>query len=161
MSEGTVVQQQLKFRRGLTVWRRGDGTVFKLAWTPVEIAFLRRESTFLKTLDGCGYTPHLIDARDVEGGLHRLLLEDLGDGEPVVEPWVLMRGASLLQAALHDRQIHHGDLTIRNIIVRGDVPYAIDFGEAKWYWEDQPPKRDGPDSIHLWPAIAAILRGES
>jgi tRNA A-37 threonylcarbamoyl transferase component Bud32 len=128
-----MATHQLKVREGLTVWRRSDGTVVKQA-------------------------PRLFEVERREAGLHRLVLEDLGDGELPHDPGLFMANAHILLMTLDDHQIWHGDLTIKNIIVRGNMPYAIDFGEAKWYHEtDRQPKRPESDSHHLWQAVEAIL----
>ncbi len=152
-----ISHTELKVREGLSVWRRGDGTVVKQASTEIEQSRLRRERLFLEELHGTMVAPEVISGERDESGHFRLTIQDLGDSEPVTEPWLFARNACYVLWHLHDRQIKHGDLTESNIIVRDNRPMVFDWGESRHIWEHLTDKRPEPDSEHLWKAVLGIL----
>lgn len=105
----------------------------------------------LRELTGTGFAPELIDEQD-----DVICQEDLGDGEPVQDGTRFRQGAAQLLCTLWSHGIRHGDLTGRNIIVRGDRPIAIDFLQSRFRNAPGPDKRQLSDSYWLWSFVASV-----
>lgn len=139
---------ELSRRRDLTVTRI-DGTVVKTALTPEGEVEIRTELRCLTALAGTGFAPACISS-----GPRHIVMEDVGDGESVTDETLFFENCVRLLLTFRHLNICHGDLTSRNIIVRGNRPIALDFGEAVPF--DGTPKRAGSDAYWLWSAAAAI-----
>ena len=99
------------------------------------------------------YVPEAIEIGD-----GYLILSDMGTTEPVTDMHQAIYNAELLLEDLAKAQVHHGDLTSRNVIIRNNVPYAIDFFESRYMQElgtGAKPKRPEPDRYHLMRALGA------
>lgn len=114
-------------------------------WRKANQAEIDNRTQMLRLLGPTGFAPKLIEARS-----DYVLQEDLGDSEDVsngIEFWL---NSIRLLLALRDNQIRHGDLTSPNIIIRDNVPMAIDFAQSSLFSESSKEKRPEADSYHLW-----------
>lgn len=115
-------------------------------WLGMNLKGIRNEAYFLTVLDGCGYTPKLI-----ERGTNYIIEEDLDDSQPCISHQKLRRNLCGLLYRLWEHRVRHIDLTWPNVIVRNDWPYAIDFQQSRHYTEpfrDQ--ERYPTDSYTVW-----------
>jgi len=131
----------LKAREGFTVTRTDAGIVYSsdddLTPTADILSKLSKYKHFPKVL---GRNPHV------------LVVEDVGNGEEVTDSVKFIQECARLLCELRQEGIKHGDLTIRNIIVRNNTPIAIDFFESN----KEPSKRPETDSYHLINAAIEI-----
>jgi SAM-dependent methyltransferase len=135
-------------RADVVVARVGDADV-KSARTEAGEAELANEVRFLEALASTRFVPRLRGAES-----NRLILEDVVEGQPVQDEAAFLRACIGLLHAFRERGIRHGDLTAKNMIVRGDCPVALDFGESRFTDEDSPDKRPQPDAYYFWRAIS-------
>ena len=130
------------------------------ATTETECKFLLNADRMLMIMANSGFTPELrsstfdadsprFDAPFTSG---RLTMEYLGESQPVTDKKEFRHQCRLLLMALKSRGVIHGDLTRKNIIVRDNKPYAIDFQQSRLETEPGPDKRPEGDSFHLWQA---------
>lgn len=135
----------------ISTWRHlRNQTIVKTADTSQGEMLLVNEARFLKELRGTGFVPHIfLDEPD------RIVMQDLGESETVIDPDVFRRNAILLLNTLNIYRIKHGDLTDSNVIIKNDRPMAIDWCEAVRLDERREGKRPEPDSYHLWNVVAA------
>ena len=129
---------------------RVDGAIVKVAHTKAGRAELRNEARFLMALQETPFAPER-RSRWVED--KSLIMEDIGEDEPVQDEVAFLRRCIALLHAFRERGIRHGDLTAKNLIVRGDYPVALDFGQSRFMDEDSPDKRPKPDAYYFWRAI--------
>ena len=85
---------------------------------------------------------------------HYILMEDLGIAEGITDLDLCLNEAEHLLDGLEKSGVLHNDLQPGNIIVRNNIPYAIDFGWARW-WSD-PPLKMPPDRLALLHSLKAI-----
>ena len=130
---------------------RDDVSITLTASTDVEAAFLTNAVRFLKEMEGTPFVPILFAHDD-----RRLVLGNLGDSEPVTDEVIFRRACALLLRALHEKRIRHGDLTQKNIIVKGNIPIVIDWNQSKYDWMSGPDKRPEGDAFHLWRAAVEL-----
>ncbi len=135
-------------RADVIVARVGNAVV-KSARTKAGEAELANEARFLEALASTPFVPQLRSATQT-----KLIMEDIGKDEPVQDEAAFLRRCIGLLHAFRERGIRHGDLTAKNLIVRGDCPVALDFGESRFADEDSPDKRPKPDAYHFWRAIS-------
>lgn len=128
---------------------REEGAIVKVARTKAGEAELANETRFLEALDSTRFVPRLNSAT-----ITHLIMEDIGEDEPVGNEAAFLRRCIALLHAFRERGIRHGDLTAKNLIVRGDYPVALDFGESRFADEDSPDKRPKPDAYYFWRAIS-------
>ena len=147
----------LKDQIHMTTHREDNGRIVKAAKDAEGVFHLSQEMAFLATMAPSGYVATLMDFVGAVEAPHGIELTDLGDTEEVTNTDELLTHAIHLLAWLTQFRIHHGDLTAPNIIIRGNKPYAIDFGESIDL--DAPPtrqsKRPEPDWFHLLQAMEA------
>lgn len=111
---------------------------------------IANEVRFLTFMQDSGYVPRLVACGD-----DFLTLEHI-ENEPVTDADAFLVHCCGLLSALRERKIEHGDLTDRNILVRGNRPYAIDFAESRFDSEAKPSKRLGGDAPWLWRAYEGL-----
>lgn len=136
---------------GLRVERK-DGVIVKTAhkgdgdaYYQAAVRGIKREAAALKTMLGSGFAPALFKATATS-----ITEEDLGDTENVVQEQRFRRACVRMLWEIRQRNIRHGDLTDRNIIVHGDRPQAIDWQEAHAIGQKPPQKRPQSDSALLF-----------
>lgn len=76
---------------------------------------------------------------------YTIRMEDLGIGELVFDANAFMMWMPSLEDALANAHIRHGDITTQAIIIRQNIPYLIDFAEARLWNDPRPNKRPGTD----------------
>lgn len=134
-------------REDITV-ERENGVVVKTAHTEAGEAELANETRFLVDLSSTPCVPTLREASKA-----RLVTEDVGDDQPVQDEAAFLRACITLLCEFRVRGIRHGDLTAKNLIVRGDCPVAVDFGQSTFADEDGLSKRAKPDAYYFWRAV--------
>ncbi len=153
--EGTSRMTLLKDQIHMTTHREHNGRIIKTAKDAEGVFHLSQEMAFLAMMAPSGYVATLMDFVGAVEAPHGIELTDLGDTEPVTNTDELLTHAIHLLNWLRRSRIYHGDLTAPNIIIRGNKPYAIDFGESIDL--DAPPtrqpKRPEPDWFHLLQAV--------
>ena len=130
----------------------GNGRVLLKLTEARTQAHLENAFDKLRTIES-RYVPEAIEIGD-----GYLILSDMGTTEPVTDMHQAIYNAEILLEDLARAQIHHGDLTSRNVIIRDNVPYAIDFFESRYMQEigtGAKPKRPEPDRYHLMRALGA------
>ena len=138
-------------REDITV-ERDEGAIIKTAHTEAGMDELTNEARFLTVLASTPFVPQLSGAAMWEGK-RSITLEDVGDGQPVQNETAFLRACIMLLCEFRIHGVRHGDLTAKNIIVRGDCPVALDFGESRFADEDRPDKRPKPDAYYFWRAV--------
>ena len=128
----------------------GDADV-KSARTEAGRAELANEARFLAVLASTPFVPRLRSVTE-----DRLILEDVVEAQPVQDEAAFLRACIMLLCEFRANGVRHGDLTARNLIVRGDRPVALDFGESRFVSEGGPHKRPKPDAYYFWQAINEI-----
>jgi hypothetical protein len=118
-----------------------------------ERQFLMNAFEKLSNFSQSGYAPEPMNYRDQEG---QLLMEDLGETEPVTDEVVFRRRIADLIAALDRHHIIHGDATRLNLIVKDNKPYLIDFQQAFYDHQNLEPKRPEGDAYWLWHAAEEL-----
>ena len=83
-----------------------------------------------------------------------LFMEDLGQTEWITDLDKCLEEAEVLLEGLKQAEVRHNDLQPGNIIIRDNVPYAVDFGWAQWMHDEpypgQPSDRKAlPQAIQL------------
>ena len=142
-----------KTRLGITVNKVRPGVLELAAHTEHEKEYLQNAYVKLADFSQSGYAPEPFKYRQQEGVL---VLEDLGETEPVTDEAIFRRHITELILALKRHRIIHGDATDRNIIVKDNKPYLIDFQQAIYEHEAGPPKRPGDDADWLWKAAEGL-----
>ena len=61
-----------------------------------------------------------------------IIMEDLGESDEITSLEELYNLGAVLLEGLRKAGVLHHDLRIGNIIVKGNQPYALDFGWARW-----------------------------
>lgn len=140
--------------------------LYKRARDEYDVPHLRRHHQCLERLGGMGIAPTSYLAPGVtygyqdDGESDEFLWpeEDLGTSQAItIENEVeFARGCVRLLDALHQKGIHHADLTRHNIIVKDNQPYALDFHESIFYGEDTTPKRPEGDAYWMWTAASEL-----
>ncbi len=105
---------------------------------------LENEARLLDHLDGSGIAPRMLD----RGG-DWILQEDLGVSDPPQDMETLRRRMVRMVAMMRQYGVRHGDLTAPNIILKGDIPKAIDWQEGHLLGETPPQKSPSTDSDFL------------
>lgn len=67
-------------------------------------------------------------ARPINQIDHFLLMEDLGDTEPITDMFKVLESAEMLLDGLREARIVHGDLDPPNLIIQDNVIKVVDFG---------------------------------
>jgi len=144
-----MVKKVLKDRPELEVSRE-YGMIIKLAKNDSGKAEIAREAKILQAL------PEGIGPAVLRSESDRLVLEDLGNGDPVKDEYTFLRNAIHALNGMRGVGVRHGDLTAANIIVHNDKPRIIDWSESRFVAEKRKDKRPEPDAYHYWTAIAAL-----
>jgi len=131
------------------VWRE-DGWI----WKRQPKYMTDNEIYALLSLKDSGYVPY---AEQVDIELIRM--QDLGEGQPVTNREAFMAHEYLVLAALQRAGIRHGDLTKYAVIVRGNKPYLIDFGESRMWDDPRPDKRREGDAYWLHRTMEELCQG--
>ena len=129
-----------------TVWRE-NGFVYKR-----QMKFLcENEFWCLNRLINSGYTPQAwrIDDETIQ-------MEDLGESQKVTDMSCLTNHLKPILDALSLASIRHGDLTEKNIIVKENKPYIIDFSESRLWDDPRPDKRPEGDAFWLRKTISEL-----
>jgi hypothetical protein len=134
--------------KGIAFEKADDGWLRVVADSPVEEKFIVNGTHYLTKLSGTGFVPKTLLA---DGGL---LIEDLGKSEDVWDEIAFRRSCARLLLAMKERNIAHGDLTSKNIIIKDNSPIVVDWWQAKDLDDPTPNKRLGGDAAHLW--VSAI-----
>ena len=127
-------------------------------WDQINLSGLRNEARMLKKLSGTGFAPELKEEEFGQEGSEYILIEDLGDSEPVTDSAVFGRNAFLFLMALEEHDIRHGDLTSPNVIIKSNKPMAIDFAESTFLSEARCSKRPESDAYLLGQFVTSILQ---
>lgn len=140
---------------GLSVSRE-NGAIVKRAHTrdgegyyQIAVKGLANEARMLRAMSKSGWTPELI-----EEGPGYIVQTDLGDGEPVQLEQSFRRECVRMLYDLRRRNIRHGDLTDRNIIVRDNRPWLVDWQESHFIGETAPQKQPWSDSELLFRSLS-------
>lgn len=83
-----------------------------------------------------------------------IVMEDLGMTEKITDLDFCLKAAEPLLDGLLAGGVRHNDLQPGNIIIKGNVPYAVDFGWARW--ESDPPLDMPSDRISLLHALRML-----
>ena len=86
-----------------------------------------------------------------------IIMEDLGTSEPIVDLEKCLSGATKLLEGLEAAGVFHNDFQPGNIIIKGDVPFAIDFGWSRWMKDGSPPNPEG-DGPSLFRSLRLIKK---
>lgn len=121
------------------VWRARDA-IYKRS-IPY---FTRNELWCLQQLYDSGFVP-LAKHYDK----YTIKMQDLGETQPVTDVDKFMSYRQPLKSALMEAQIRHGDITKAAIVVRDNVPYLIDFAEARLWHDPRPNKRKWVDEYWI------------
>lgn len=113
------------------------------------IASLLNEAKFLRVMSGSGWTPEILEVGD-----DYIVQTDVGETQLVQDVEMLRRNCIRMLYAIRQRRVRHGDITSANIIVRGDVPKAIDWQEAHFIGESAPQKQPWTDSELLFRSLS-------
>ena len=141
--------------RGVSVDVRGEYLI-KTAVTEIEGRFLRNEFRLLNGhMQWSGFTPQVSNIT-VDRDKVVLVEEYLGPSQAITDEIVFRRNCARLLGALRHRGVVHGDLTSKNIVVRHNAPYAVDFHQSRLVDEPGPDKRPVGDGYHLWAAAEQL-----
>lgn len=128
------------------VWRR-DGHIYKK-----QPKFMADNEIYaLQVLAPTGYVPK---AKRVDKETIRM--EDLGQSEPVTNAQEFMSHLPKVLQALEDAALRHGDLTTYAVIVKGNKPYIIDWGESRHWYDPRPDKRREGDRHWLTKTMQSL-----
>lgn len=130
------------------VWREGP-FIFKR-----QPAFLTVNDIYcLRALYPSGYIPL---AYQVEPELIKM---EYIENQPITNSYLLWHHFSRIIKALKDAGIRHGDLTERNVLVRDNHPFIIDFAESRLTCDPRMDKRPGSDEEWLKGAFKKLCGG--
>lgn len=135
------------------VYRDGEGRILKHFRGGNRDAIVR-EWEFMKALDGLPYFPMCYELGD-----DYILMEDLGDTEPLTDLEGAMQHGLKALEALREAGIRHNDLAQQNVIVRGNCPRIVDFGRSQKL-SDPPAPGYYPDS-YLLVTLASLYMQET
>lgn len=128
------------------VWRDGKGLILKdmRGGNPEKIQKQWEMQSAVSAVTS--QTPRLIE---MMGGGFFMLMEDLGDSEPIKNVALVRQSARRLLKSFRKAHVRHNDLVPANIIVRGDELFAVDYGWAQWL-DEEPIQRlnDGQRLAH-------------
>lgn len=130
------------------VWREGDW-VYKQQ--PKHLT--DNEIWCINQMAPSGYAPD-----GVQTSVDTIKMEDLGRSEEVGDRHAFMGHLPLALAALAKAGIRHGDLTEYSVIVKGDWPWLVDFGESRVACDPRPDKRREGDRYWLARTMAKLCR---
>lgn len=118
------------------VWREGDW-VFKR-----QPSFMTTNDIWcLETLYGTGFVP-IVKQVEIE-----LIKLEYIENEPVTDCNLFRYLMDQALRALKEKGIRHGDMTEKNILVRDNKPYLIDFAESRLACDPRPDKRTEGDDF--------------
>lgn len=149
--------------QGLEVRREKDAIVKEAhrkdgeRYYKIALTSIAREAAGLHIMKDCGFTPELlatIKEKGIRTSFTALREEDLGETEPVQDEQTFRRACVRMLYEIRLRGWRHGDLTDRNIIVRADHPYAIDWQESHKIGEPAPQKQPWSDSFLLFRSLS-------
>jgi hypothetical protein len=111
------------------VYRDGGGSLLKFSrgGNPAKV---EREFRFLLALNASPYFPEPLGF-----GPEWMVMMDLGEPEPITDMEKVAKHGCLLLRDLKAAKIRHNDLIAPNIIIRDNIPYAVDFGWSRWEQE--------------------------
>lgn len=109
------------------------------------------EAYALQVLSSSGYVPK---AEQVD--IETIRMEDLGKSEPVTDTEEFMSHLPKVLAALQAVALRHGDLTVYAVIVKGNKPYIIDWGESRHWYDPRPDKRREGDKFWLTKTMKSL-----
>lgn len=127
----------------------GDDTVTLVARTRSEAAMLANAHRNLGLIAPYGVAPRASVFLRPDLHTARLRLERIRD-DGVTSETELLWGACNLLAALQACSLQHGDLSTKNLALRGGRPIALDWQESASIDEHIPPKRPEGDAAVLW-----------
>lgn len=129
-----ILQPCLRVGSGETssVYRNGKGLVVK-DMTGGNPEYIIREGDLQQAV--AKMTQLVPKVRGVLGGRF-LLMDDVGDSEKITDLVVAKRGAQTVLVALKQAGIRHNDLSPPNLIIKSNTPHVVDFGWARWSYED-------------------------
>lgn len=119
--------------------------------TDIETRFLDNEVDMLEIMSGSGFTPEVVSTWD-----RMLTVTNLGESEPVTDEVLFRRNCAKLLGVMRDREVRHGDLTSKNIVVRDNVPMVVDWKQSRVASDPGPDKRIRGDAFHLWQAATEL-----
>ncbi len=142
------------------IFRDGKGCVLKdmRGGNPI---IVKKEYEMQAAVYSCGH--HVPKPFALIGNY--ILMEDLGETEKITDLDMCLEEAESLLDSLEEAGVRHNDLQPGNIIVKKNVPFAVDFGWSQWEQEtplDMPPDRDallnaiemmyklGPEAKRSW-----------
>ena len=99
-------------------------------------------------MQGAFYSTCQLTAKPIELAGPFIIMEDLGESEKITSLMELYNRGEVLLAGLRKAGVLHCDLRIQNIIIKGNQPYALDFGWARWEKEVFQ-----EDDALLWPTL--------
>ena len=99
-------------------------------------------------MQGAVYQTCKLTAKPIELAGLFIIMEDLGESEEIISIDKLYDYGDKLLEGLKDAGVLHRDLRGGNIIIKGDQPYALDFGWARWEKESF-----DEDYYMLWPTL--------
>ena len=137
--------------KGLTFKPLDNGWLCVIPHSRTEETFVFNGARFLAQMAGTGFVPKSkigIDAL--------LMIEDLGKSEDVWDEIEFRRNCARLLLTLKEKNIAHGDLTSKNIIVKDNSPIVVDWWQAKNLDDPTPSKRPEGDAFHLWRAAQEV-----
>lgn len=100
------------------------------------------EIWYLQTLYSSGYVPY---AEQIEIELIKL---EYIESQPVTDCQLFRYLMGQVLRTLKDNSLKHGDATEKNILVRNNRPYLIDFSESRLACDPRPEKR--PEGDDFW-----------
>ena len=136
---------------GMTAYRTPQG-ILKVAEDEYNMAALRNEADMLEIMSGSGFTPELLDRSEMS-----TLQQDIGDQEPMLDGEMFRRNCIRLLYVIRERGLRHGDLTGKNIVIRNDWPWAIDWQEGHKIGDKAPQKQPFADTHLLMRTIEGTV----
>jgi len=139
---------------GLRVYRTDKGILKSLnhdtekavEWHDMNMKGIHNEARFLQLLEGCGYTPKLLEEGD-----DYILQEDVGDRNVPTSIQDLMRHCCRMLNLFREKRVRHIDLTWVNVIARDNHPWAVDWQQSRMYDEAaNPQERNETDTAVVW-----------
>jgi len=139
---------------GLRVYRTDKGILKSLnhdtekavEWHDMNMKGLHNEARFLLLLEGCGYTPKLLEEGD-----DYILQEDVGDRNVPTSIQELMRHCCRMLNLFREKRVRHIDLTWVNVIARDNHPWAVDWQQSRMCDEvANTEERNETDTAVVW-----------
>jgi hypothetical protein len=153
----TNIEEHIGGHEGMRVYR-GNGVITKRAehrelpapyTVEGNIASLLNEARFLQVMAGSGWTPEILKV-----GADYIVQTDVGETQLVQDVEMFRRNCIRMLYEVRKRRVRHGDLTSSNIIVRGEVPWLVDWQEAHFIGEPAPQKQPTSDSALLFRGLS-------